>query len=359
MGCDRDARTGREPRPRRHVALSHRRAARHGTRSRSLPLPHGALVAVSSGHAAKDGGVYRFDGAAHHAGVEGLPDDLGGAVGPRQFAASGERAVVALPNGDVYVSDDSGRRHGPGVGRGLRSVGRSRLLTEPRSRHGFGRGVRVCVAWRTLRRASTVAKPAILTVDDDPAVLQSITRDLRNRFGDDYQIVRASSGADALKTARRVRHAQSAGGADRVRPADAGDERRRVPAAVAKELAPDAKLVLLTAYADTDVAIKAINDIGLDYYLLKPWDPPEGAALPGARGPARTRGTTTTRRAATDIRVVGHRWSDRSHEIKTFLAAQPHPYDGSTSSATRTCCNGSGWTADSHRRSADRPVPRS
>src|SRR5262245_28510643 len=71
------------------------------------PLPHGALVAVSSGHAGKDGGVYRFDGD-RSIRCEGLPADLRGAVGPRQMAASGERAVVALPNGDVYLSDDSG-----------------------------------------------------------------------------------------------------------------------------------------------------------------------------------------------------------------------------------------------------------
>jgi hypothetical protein len=72
------------------------------------PVAGGALVAVSSGHAAKDGGVYRFDGG-RSTRCEGLPGDLGGAVGPRQLAAAGDRAVVALPNGDVYVSDDNGR----------------------------------------------------------------------------------------------------------------------------------------------------------------------------------------------------------------------------------------------------------
>jgi CheY-like chemotaxis protein len=92
-----------------------------------------------------------------------------------------------------------------------------------------------------------------------------------------------------------------------------------------KEDAPDAKLVLLTAYADTDVAIKAINDIGLDHYLLKPWDPPEEQLYPvlddlldawHEEHPAVT----------SEIRVVGHRWSDRSHEIKTFLARNHIPY---------------------------------
>jgi len=93
----------------------------------------------------------------------------------------------------------------------------------------------------------------------------------------------------------------------------------------ARPFAPDAKLVLLTAYADTDVAIRAINDLGLDYYLLKPWDPPEERLYPvvddllddwRAENPEHT----------SDVRVVGHRWSERSHEIKTFLARNHVPY---------------------------------
>ena len=83
-------------------------------------LPHGALVAVSSGHAAKDGGVYRFDGE-RITRCDGLPADLGGAVGPRQLATSGDRAAVALPNGDVYVSDDGGREWAR-LAAGVRSV---------------------------------------------------------------------------------------------------------------------------------------------------------------------------------------------------------------------------------------------
>ena len=83
-------------------------------------LPQGALVAVSSGHAAKDGGVYRFDGK-RNVRCEGLPTDLGGAVGPRQVAAAGDRAVIALPNGDLYVSDDGGREWAR-LAAGVRSV---------------------------------------------------------------------------------------------------------------------------------------------------------------------------------------------------------------------------------------------
>ena len=83
-------------------------------------LPQGALVAVSSGHAAKDGGVYRFDGE-RSVRCQGLPADLGGAVGPRQVAAAGDQAVIALPNGDVYASDDGGREWAP-LATGVRSV---------------------------------------------------------------------------------------------------------------------------------------------------------------------------------------------------------------------------------------------
>ena len=93
----------------------------------------------------------------------------------------------------------------------------------------------------------------------------------------------------------------------------------------ARAHAPGAKFLLLTAYADTDVAIKAINDIGLDYYLLKPWDPPEERLYPvvdDLLGDWRQANPDHT----SDVRVVGHRWSERSHEIKTFLARNHVPY---------------------------------
>jgi len=124
-----------------------------------------------------------------------------------------------------------------------------------------------------------LAKAAVLTVDDDPAVSQAITRDLRRRYGDEYQIVRATSGAEALTILKKF------GLRDRPVALIASDQRMPEMTGVAfleqaKEHAPEAKLVLLTAYADTDVAIKAINDIGLDYYLLKPWDPPDEKLYP-------------------------------------------------------------------------------
>jgi thioredoxin reductase (NADPH) len=162
-----------------------------------------------------------------------------------------------------------------------------------------------------------VAKPAILTVDDDPAVSQAVTRDLRAQYGADYQIVRATSGAEALDVLAQF--------ALRGRPVALIASDQRMPEmsgveflARARPHAPGAKLVLLTAYADTDAAIRAINDIGLDYYLMKPWDPPAERLYPVLDDLLRD-WTTTQVPPKADIRVVGHRWSERSHEVKTFL----------------------------------------
>jgi thioredoxin reductase (NADPH) len=169
-----------------------------------------------------------------------------------------------------------------------------------------------------------MTKPAILTVDDDPMVSVAITRDLTSRYGADYTVVRATSGAEALTVLGRL--------ALRGQPVALVVADQRMPQMSGIEMleqgrvsASTAKYLLLTAYADTDVAIKAINDIGLDYYLLKPWDPPEDRLYPviddlledwRQANPDET----------SDLRVVGHRWSDRSHELKTFLARNHVPY---------------------------------
>jgi len=169
-----------------------------------------------------------------------------------------------------------------------------------------------------------VAKPTILTVDDDPVVSQAITRDLRGRYGAEYRIVRATSGAQALTVLAEL--------ALRDRPVALIASDQRMPEMTGVEFleqarrhAPDAKLVLLTAYADTDVAITAINDIGLDYYLLKPWDPPEERLYP-IIGDLLDDWRQAHLDDTGDLRVVGHRWSERSHEIKTFLARNHVPY---------------------------------
>ncbi|MEV0802500.1 FAD-dependent oxidoreductase [Kribbella sp. NPDC050281] len=169
-----------------------------------------------------------------------------------------------------------------------------------------------------------MTKPAILTVDDDPMVSAAISRDLRRRYGDDYLVVKATSGDQALAALTKL--------ALRNQPIAMIATDQRMPGMTgiellerAREQAPSAKYLLLTAYADTEVAIRAINDIGLDYYLLKPWDPPEDQLFPvidDLLGDWRH----ANREHTSDVRVVGHRWSDRAHDIKTFLARNHVPY---------------------------------
>lgn len=169
-----------------------------------------------------------------------------------------------------------------------------------------------------------MAKPAILAVDDDVAVVAAVVRDLRQRYGEDYRVLRATSGPEALEVL-----------ADLVlkdRPVAAVVSDQRMPGMTGIEVlqavrqqAPDAKLLLLTAYADTDVAIRAINDIALDYYLMKPWDPPEDRLYPVLDDLLRDWANDHPDRDS-EVRVVGHRWSERTHEVKTFLTHNHVPY---------------------------------
>ena len=169
-----------------------------------------------------------------------------------------------------------------------------------------------------------MSKPTILAVDDDPEVAAAITRDLRSRYGADYRVVRTTSGPEALAVLAKL--------ALRDQPVALIAADQRMPQMTGIEMleqarthAPGAKYLLLTAYADTDVAIKAINDIGLDYYLLKPWDPPGERLYPvvdDLLGDWRRANPDHT----SEVRVVGHRWSDRSHDIKMFLARNHVPY---------------------------------
>ncbi|GGN04846.1 hypothetical protein GCM10009721_35380 [Terrabacter tumescens] len=143
-----------------------------------------------------------------------------------------------------------------------------------------------------------MARPAIITVDDDAPVSAAIARDLRARYGAEHRILRASSGPEALDlVARLVLRGQPLAlvASDQRMPSMTGIELlSRVRADV-----PDAKLLLLTAYADTDVAISAINEIGLDHYLLKPWDPPEERLYPVWTTSSRTGTTPIPSRATT------------------------------------------------------------
>jgi thioredoxin reductase (NADPH) len=169
-----------------------------------------------------------------------------------------------------------------------------------------------------------VAKPVLLTVDDDPAVSQALTRDLRRQYANRFRVVRAESGAQALEILRELRLEEAELAlllADHRMPGMTGvDFLER-----SLELYPDAKRILVTAYADMDAALRAINVVGLDYYLLKPWDPPDQKLYPvldeliedwlGAYKPP-----------FEGVRVIGHRWSARSHEIKDLLARNHVPF---------------------------------
>ena len=167
-------------------------------------------------------------------------------------------------------------------------------------------------------------KPVILVVDDDPQVLAAVRRDLRSRYREQYTVVSAGSGREALVTARELK---SRGDALAMLISD-----QRMPSMLGNELLaksidiyPLARRVLLTAYSDIEAAVKAINEAHLDHYLSKPWDPPEEHLypviddlldawqvdyLPETKG----------------LRLVGHQWSPRSHAIKDFLASSLVPY---------------------------------
>jgi thioredoxin reductase (NADPH) len=169
-----------------------------------------------------------------------------------------------------------------------------------------------------------VNKPALIVVDDDPQVLAAVRRDLRSRYRQDYTVISASSGEEALTT---IKELKSRGDAlamvisDQRMPGLQGTE----VLAQSRDSYPLARRVLLTAYSDIDAAIKAINVAHLDHYLSKPWDPPEeclfpvvddlldswqAAYLPEAKG----------------LRLIGHQWSPRSHVIKDFLSGNLIPY---------------------------------
>ncbi|GAA4255699.1 FAD-dependent oxidoreductase [Dactylosporangium darangshiense] len=163
-----------------------------------------------------------------------------------------------------------------------------------------------------------MAKPAILTVDDDPAVSRAVARDLRRQYGEDYRIVRADSGQEALDTLKelKLRGEQVA-----VLLAD-----YRMPnmnglqfLEAAMDLFPRARRVLLTAYADTDAAIQAINIVDLDHYLLKPWHPPEEKLYPVIDAMLEAWKAAPDRPTA-DVKIVGHRWSAPSFKVRDFLA---------------------------------------
>jgi len=161
-------------------------------------------------------------------------------------------------------------------------------------------------------------KPAILVVDDDPQVLAAITHDLRREFRQEYRILSANSGPGALTTLDELR--------TRAEPLAMVMADQRMPNVEGVEvltralaLFPNSKRVLLTAYADTAAAIRAVNAAQLDYYLLKPWDPPEQLLYPVLHDLLAS-WQATYRPAFEGVRLIGFQWSPLSHELKDFLS---------------------------------------
>jgi thioredoxin reductase (NADPH) len=166
-------------------------------------------------------------------------------------------------------------------------------------------------------------RPAIVAVDDEPAVLAAVARDLRRGFGERYRILRAGSGPEALELLAELRKRGDQVAlliADQRMPGMAGTEYL----VQARTIVPEAKRVLLTAYADTEAAIAAINDVALDYYLLKPWDPPEEQLLPVVEDLLATWEAGAVLEAG-GVRIVGHRFSRDSHDLRDFLARNRVP----------------------------------
>ena len=169
-----------------------------------------------------------------------------------------------------------------------------------------------------------MTRPVILTVDDDPGVSRAVARDLRREYGEHHRIVRADSGPDALEALREIALRGEPVAlilADQRMPRMSGVEFLEQ----ALDLFPRARRVLLTAYADTDAAITAINVVDLDHYLLKPWDPPEEKLYPVVEQLLAAWRAAPDRPSA-DTRVVGHRWSARSYALRDLLARNQVPF---------------------------------
>ena len=177
---------------------------------------------------------------------------------------------------------------------------------------------------RTTLNWGYMARPILLSVDDDANVLEAVVQDLRREYGATYRVMRAASGQAALDTMAQLKKRQEPVAlllSDQRMPGMTGVEFLEK----ARELYPEAKRVLLTAYADTEAAIRAINTARIHYYLNKPWDPPEEKLYPvltdlledwlaGYQPPFE------------GVRVIGHRWSLQDHKVRTFLSRNHVPY---------------------------------
>ena len=169
-----------------------------------------------------------------------------------------------------------------------------------------------------------MVKPVILTLDDEPQVLNAVGRDLRAHFRSDYRIISAGNGPEALDVLRQLKERNTPVAlflVDQRMPEMTGVEFL----AEAQKIYPDARKVLLTAYADTEAAIASINKVGLDYYLMKPWDPPDQNLYP-VLDDLLSDWWATTPLPFEGIRVAGTLWSPTSHTVKDFLARNRIPY---------------------------------
>lgn len=169
-----------------------------------------------------------------------------------------------------------------------------------------------------------MAKPILLTVDDDSDVLRAIERDLRSHYGAEYRVLASDSPHGALDLLKQLRLRNDGVAlllADQRMPKMDGVGFLQE----ARDIFPDAKRALLTAYADTNAAISAINDASINYFFLKPWDPPEEHLYPQL-GDLLDDWRASYRPAFEGIRVLGTRWSPRSYELRDFLARNHVPY---------------------------------
>lgn len=169
------------------------------------------------------------------------------------------------------------------------------------------------------------ANPVLLVADDDPEVLRAVARDLRRRYGDDYRVVRAGSGDEAVDVLRELAERGAPVAlvlSDQRMPGLSGIDVLRQTA----DLAPGAKRALLTAYADTDAAIAAINEGRIDYYLLKPWDPPETKLYP-VLDDLLEDWRARWRPGYGGLRIVGDRWNPDGHRLRDFLSRNQIPYE--------------------------------
>ncbi|MFY0674846.1 MAG: FAD-dependent oxidoreductase [Bacteroidia bacterium] len=170
----------------------------------------------------------------------------------------------------------------------------------------------------------TQVKPIIFSIDDDPQVLRAVRRDLRKKYGSQFKVISAESANEALESLPQLKakgENVSLFLSDQRMPEMLGVEFLEK----AKKIYPEAKRILLTAYSDTDAAIKAINDVQLDYYLMKPWDPPEEKLFPVIDDQLAEWEANHTPEYH-GIKVIGYQFSPKSHKVKDFLSGNLFPY---------------------------------